>query len=465
VGEPTLTRVLLVGSGAREHAIATALAKSPNADLYVAMSNSNPGIMKLAKEATILQINDTQGVVDYAKRAHVELAVVGPEAPLVNGVTDSLAELGIECVGPTRKLASLEGDKSFCRNLLSKYGIAGNPLFRVFTEPDSAEAFLRTAGPVAIKPAGLTGGKGVKITGEDLPTKQDEIAYAKEILQNRIGGSQRLVVEERLNGEEFSLQAFVDGHDVYPMPLVQDHKRAYENDCGPNTGGMGSYSDRDHLLPFVSREDFEISSRMMTDVIRALEEETGENYRGLLYGQFMLARSMDEEKPSPKLIEFNCRFGDPEAMNVLPILSEETDFMEVCERIAEGSLKSKYFSFLPKATVCKYLVPATYPDPAAPQTLRINEEALGGNACLFYASVEAKNGQITTTASRTVAVLGIAETLREAEQIAEHATDNVEGPLRHRRDIGTEELIQKRIEHMKSLGANIPTINPEMGIA
>ena len=462
-----MTRVLLVGSGAREHAIAVALAKSPNADLYAAMSTSNPGITKLARDATILQISDARAVSDYAKGVHIELAVIGPEAPLVNGVVDSLTEEGIACVGPTQRLALLEGDKSFCRNLLSKYGIAGNPLFRVFTEPDSAEAFLRTAGPVAIKPAGLTGGKGVKVTGEDLPSKQDEVAYAKEILRNKIGGSQRLVIEERLNGEEYSLQGFVDGHDVHPMPLVQDHKRAYENDSGPNTGGMGSYSDRDHLLPFVSPENFEASFGAMTDVIRALNKETGEEYKGLLYGQFMLARSLNEEKPSPKLIEFNCRFGDPEAMNVLPILSEETDFMEVCERIAEGSLKSKYFSFQPKATVCKYLVPVTYPDHvAAPQMVDVDEEAFGQNARLFYASVDVKNGCITTTGSRTLAVVGIAETIREAEQIAEGATSNVQGPLRHRHDIGTEELIQKRIEHMKSLGASTSTASsPEMWIA
>jgi phosphoribosylamine--glycine ligase len=386
-----MTRVMLVGSGAREHAIAAALAKSPNADLYAAMSNNNPGIMKLAREAAILQINDPQAVSDYAKRAHIEIAVIGPEAPLVNGVVDSLTEQGIACVGPTKKLASLEGDKGFCRNLLSKYRIAGNPVFRVFTEPDSAEAFLRTAGPVAIKPAGLTGGKGVKLTGEDLPTKEDELAYAKEILRKGIGGSQRVVVEERLDGEEFSLQVFVDGQDVYHMPLVQDHKRAYENDSGPNTGGMGSYSDRNHLLPFVSQEDFETSSRIMTDVVRALKKETGEEYKGLLYGQFMLARSLHEEKPSPKLIEFNCRFGDPEAMNVLPILSEETNFVEVCERIADGNLNSKHYSFRPKATVCKYLVPASYPNhAAAPQAFRVNEGAFGQDSRFFYASVDAK---------------------------------------------------------------------------
>lgn len=425
------------------------------------MSASNPGIMKLAKETSILQVSDPRAVSIYAKRMGIELAVVGPEAPLVNGVVDALTELGVRCVGPIRKLALLEGDKGFCRDLLSKHHIRGNPFYRVFSDSESAESFLRTSGPVAIKPAGLTGGKGVKVSGEDLPNKEAELAYAREILRNKIGGSQRLIVEERLDGEEFSLQAFVDGRNVHVMPLVQDHKRAYENDSGPNTGGMGSYSDCNHLLPFVSREDFESSSEIMSQVVRALREETSEEYKGVLYGQFMLARSLDDSAPSPKLIEFNCRFGDPEAMNVLSILSEESNFLEVCERIADGTLKPKHFAFQHKATVCKYLVPATYPEQAAsPQPVIANEKALSQNARLFYGSVDMKDGQVVTTASRTIAVMGIAETLAAAEEIAEAATIQVVGPLRHRRDIGTVELIQKRIEHMNSLAARPPLVEP-----
>lgn len=451
-----MTRVLLVGSGAREHAIAVALANAPDTELYAAMSCWNPGIMKLAKGSSLLQVNDPQAVSEYARRNRIELVVIGPEAPLINGVVDALTELGVRCVGPSRKLALLEGDKAFCRELLRKHKIPGNPLFRVFTNYEEAEAFLRTAGPVAIKPAGLTGGKGVKVTGEDLPSKQAELAYAKEILQGKIGGAQKVVIEERLDGEEYSLQAFVDGHDVYAMPLVQDHKRAYENDSGPNTGGMGSYSDRTHLLPFVREEDIEVSSRIMAEVIHSLNEETGERYKGVLYGQFMLARGLHEEKPTPKLIEFNCRFGDPEAMNTLPILSEKTNFLEVCEHIADATLKPKHFSFQHKATVCKYLVPATYPEcTGSPQTIIVDEQGLvEEHARFFYASVDIKGKQIVTTASRTLAVLGIAETIPDAEQIAEAASSHVEGPLRHRRDIGTEGLIQKRIEHVNTLRAS-----------
>jgi phosphoribosylamine--glycine ligase len=457
---------LLVGSGAREHAIAAALVKTGQVELYAAMSSRNPGIIKLSKDTRVTQISNPQTVADYAKRMGIELALVGPEAPLVSGVVDALRALGVRCVGPTQRLASLEGDKGFCRELLSKYGIPGNPFFRVFTRMEEAETFLRTARPVAIKPAGLTGGKGVKVTGEDLPSKEAELEYAREIFQNKVGGG-KLIVEEFLDGEEFSLQAFVDGHNLHLMPLVQDHKRAYENDSGPNTGGMGSYSDRDHLLPFVSKEDVEASSSIMTDAVHALRRETGEEYHGILYGQFMPARSLDEEKPSPKLIEFNCRFGDPEAMNALALLSDETNFLEVCERIAEGTLKPKHFSFQEKATVCKYLVPTGYPENVTPaQTITVDEKALAQQGAEFYyASVDMKDGLVVTTSSRTLAIVGAAETINAAEQVAEGATGQVQGPLRHRRDIGTSGLIAKRIEHMRLLTMSPAVVAPvETGI-
>jgi phosphoribosylamine--glycine ligase len=229
---------------------------------------------------------------------------------------------------------------------------------------------------------------------------------------------------------------------------------------------MGSYGDHDHLLPFVSQADVDISRRIMLDVVHALRKDIGE-YRGVLYGQFMLARSAHEEKPSPKLIEFNCRFGDPEAMNVLPILSEDIDFVEICLRIAEGTLKQRHVSFDRKATVCKYLVPIDYPaHPEVGQIVSINEEAVARcGAQLFYASVGLKDGQVVTTASRTIGLVGISDTIEKAERIAEQASQYVEGPLRHRRDIGTSALTQKRINHMNSLGANRPLAKaPPVGI-
>jgi phosphoribosylamine--glycine ligase len=457
--------VLLVGSGAREHAIASSLAKSSDAELYTAMSSRNPGIIRLAEESIVTEITDARAISEYASRIHAELAIVGPEAPLVNGVVDELTKSGVPCVGPTRTLASLEGDKAFCRELLSKYKIAGNPLFGVFTDVASAESFVKRAGPVAIKPAGLTGGKGVRVSGEDLPTKDSELSYVREVLSNTIGGIRKVVIEERLDGEEYSQQAFVDGKDVYAMPLVQDHKRAYDDDKGPNTGGMGSYSDRDHLLPFVSQKDFETSSQIMRDVVRALRTETGQEYKGILYGQFMLARNIDEDKPTPKLIEFNCRFGDPEAMNVLPLLSADTDFLEVCAQIADGNLKPKHYSFGQKATVCKYLVPAGYPENAKPgEKILVDDDTIRSlGADVFYASVNMKDGQIVTTHSRTVGLVGVADTIAEAETLSEKATMHVKGPLRHRRDIGTATLLQKRIDHMATIGST-PLKSRTLGI-
>jgi len=453
LGGIQLTRVLLVGSGAREHAIASALVRSTSVKLYAAMSSRNPGIIKLARDAQVMKIADVKVVLAYASRIRAELVVVGPEEPLVNGLVDAFTRIGIPSVGPTRCLALLEGDKAFCRELLERHGIEGNPSFQVFTEAIHAENYLKKSGPVAIKPVGLTSGKGVKVTGEDLPTKESEIRYAKEILQNRIGGVKKLVVEEKLEGEEYSVQAFVDGRNVHVLPPVQDHKRAYDGDIGPNTGGMGSYSDHDHMLPFLSKQDLEFSTRLMSEVVDALRVETGQLYKGILYGQFMLSRNSNEERLRPRLIEFNCRFGDPEVMNVLSILSENTDFAEICERIANGNLNSKHPKFEERATVCKYLVPDGYPrNAAAGETILVDEGAIAREgACCFYAGVDLDGGRVVTTTSRTIGLVSIGGTLQEAERICERAVSHVKGPLRHRKDIGTVALVQKRIEHIRAL--------------
>ena len=360
-------------------------------------------------------------------------AIIGPEAPLEAGVVDELAAAGVACVGPTKAAARIETDKAFCRDLMTHHHISGNPAYRVFHDTAEAIAFVKDHdGDLAIKPIGLTGGKGVRIMGEQVD-RAGAIAYVKQIKGD-------VVFEERLIGEEFTLQAFVDGFHIVPMPLVQDHKRAFEGDTGPNTGGMGSYSMPDHMLPFVSRKDHTAALSIMASVVAAMAKD-GHPYKGILYGQFM------NTAEGPKVIEFNARFGDPEAMNVLTLLS--SDLTDVVTGITEGTLSASKVTFDHAATVCKYLVPEGYP--AAPKTGRPLDFGNTGDAILYYANVDERDGRLFTLTSRTLAFVGKADTLAGAEHIAEQAASAVKGNVHHRRDIGTQTLLNRRIAHMKEL--------------
>ncbi len=435
-------RVMLVGGGAREHAIAEALCRG-EVELYAVMGNRNPGIARLAREVRIAKETDVEKVVQAAERWRVELAVVGPEAPLCAGVADRLGEAGVPCMGPKQRLAMVEGSKSFCRWLMSSYRIPGNVSYASFTDAAEACEFIDSIeGEVAVKPAGLTGGKGVRVMGEHLKSREEAKAYAKEVIERGIGGGE-VVIEEKVEGEEFTVQAFVAGGEVLPMPAVQDHKRAFEGDRGHNTGGMGSYSLASGLLPFIDASDYEFAVEIIRRTVDALRRETGEDYRGVLYGQFMKGREI-------KLIEFNCRFGDPEAMNVLTLL--EGDFAGLCAGIAEGRLGEVDFRKL--ASVCKYIVPRGYGvSPAPPAEIQVDERGIAEEgAVVYYAAVDERDGRLYTTTSRSVAVVGVAESLEEAEAIAERATAHVRGEhLYHRRDIGTKELIERKLERLRKL--------------
>lgn len=433
--------VLIVGGGAREHSIVYAIkngTKDPN--LYAVMGNRNPGIASVCEDFLIGNVTDSEKISEYATSKKIDIAIVGPEAPLNVGVTDSLENKGIRVASPTKAAAQIECDKSFCRNLMEKYRISGSPKFGIFSDTSEAADFIDTIGrDIVVKPVGLTGGKGVKIMGEQLNNSADAKKYASEVIEDKIGGVSMVVLEERLMGEECTIQAFTDGKTLVPMPLVQDHKRAYEGDVGPNTGGMGSYSDSNHLLPFIEDSEYEKCLKIMKETIDAIKEETGEYYKGILYGQFILTER------GPYIIEFNCRFGDPEAMNVLPLL--KTDFIDISEGIVDGNLHKADFDNL--ATVCKYVVPGGYPEnPVKNAKLKIDDIE---DALLFYASVNEEGGDIYTTSSRSLAVVGIADTIKEAEVKAEEALSKISGNIHCRHDIGKKELIEKRIEHMNQL--------------
>lgn len=455
----TQYNILLIGNGAREHAIAEAIKRTKHSiKLFAYMKSKNPGIVKLANGYMLGKYDDFDTIKSYCTLNQINFAVIGPENPLELGIVDSLEEIGVKSLGPKKVLAQLETSKSFTRNLLTKYKIAGNPIFRIFATKNGLYDFIKQLNDktgYVIKADGLMGGKGVKVSEDHLVTVQEGVTYAEECIVN----DGRVVVEEKFVGQEFSLMCFCDGKKVFGMPVVQDHKRAFENDQGPNTGGMGSYSDKNHLLPFLTQKDYDDALAITQKVCDALKKETGQEYKGIIYGGFIAV------KDGVRLIEYNARFGDPEAMNVLAIL--KTDFVDVCLAILNGTLdklgklnKNNAFKieFDNKATVCKYVVPEGYPDESVEnEKIKVDEKKihiLGARA--YYANVDEKKDDkgilsLYMTTSRAIGVLGIANSISDAEKIAEQAVNCISGRVFHRKDVGTKELIDKRVRHMKEI--------------
>jgi phosphoribosylamine--glycine ligase len=436
-------RILIVGSGAREHAIAVALARSVQKPELVCFSGArNPGIDALCGAYEIGSTTKPENVAAFALEQRVTLAVIGPEAPLAAGVADALLAAGVGVVGPAQSLARIESSKGFARELLEKHGIAGNPFFARFTSMRGvAEVLERFPMRHVIKDDGLAGGKGVKVCGDHLLSHADSLAFCEEL----VGLGHPFVVEEKIEGEEFSLMSFCDGSTLRHMPAVQDHKRAYVGDKGPNTGGMGTYSDADGSLPFLNATDIAAAQAINERVVAALVAECGAAYKGVLYGGFMATRE------GVKLIEYNARFGDPECLNLLTLL--ETDFVTVCRAVADGTLAEVVVSFRAEASVCKYVVPEGYPDAARKGDAVVLPAELPEGVSVFLSAVDVEEGTLVATGSRTVAVVGVAGTLSEAEGLCELVVREIPGRFFHREDIGTAALIARRMEHMKAVRA------------
>jgi len=436
-------RVLVVGGGAREHAIAATLAAA-RAEVVAIAPQRNPGIDRIARALEIGDPTDPERVVAVARAHAVTYAVIGPEAPLASGVSDALRTAEVPVVGPSRSAARIETSKEFCRQLLERHAVPGAPRFAIVHAREEVDAAVaRFDGPFVVKPIGLTGGKGVWVQGRDFATPREGAEYAQRLIAT--GGS-GVVLEERLEGEEFSLMAFVTDGGVFPMPAVQDYKRALEGDQGANTGGMGSYSQRDHLLPFLARSQYDRAVEIVRKSVDALRAEQLD-YRGILYGGFLLTPE------GPKLVEFNARFGDPEGMNALS-LYEEGDFAELLYGVATGRVDPNNVQFRLRATVVKYLVPPGYGSaPRSGAVVEIDERrvAEAGVRIYFAQSESIGPGRYRLGTSRGIALLGEASAIHEASGRVEAALASVSGEFYLRHDIGTKADLAKRTEHMRTL--------------
>lgn len=446
-------RILLISNSARGEAIADAFSRSPQKpELVVVSTVRSPGFLRYASDTRIVDINSLSHIVNIGRETKPDFAFIAPEDPIGAGLADRLEAIGIPCVAPKKSLARIEASKGFARNLMRKYGIDGNPDFRVFSF-SSMEARRQLdldirhyierelKGQYVVKYDALKGGKGVKLSGEHLLSIDAGARYAMECIEQC--GS--VVIEEKLIGVEFSLMSFVSGTVTVDMPAVQDHKRAHQNDEGPNTGGMGTYTDVNHSLPFLDETDIAAASNFNKSIAGALRRECGEAYKGILYGGFIAT------KDGVKVIEYNARFGDPEALNVLPLL--ESDFVSVCQSILKGTLSPDLVRFAHRATVCKYITPKSYPEGKNEKGQRVLvPEQLPENVRVYYGDVSmGDNGAILLGTSRSIGVVGIGSSIAEAEQAAQDVCEKIAGPVRFREDIGTSTSIGERIELMHQL--------------
>ncbi|KMJ57312.1 phosphoribosylamine--glycine ligase [Bacillus sp. LL01] len=392
-------KVLVVGKGGREHAIAWKLAQSPSVkEVFIAPGNVG---METVGTLVPIQESDTNALIDFAKENKIDLTMVGPEVPLLNGIVDAFQAEGLQVFGPTKAAALIEGSKSFAKDLMKKYGIptAG---YETFTEYDEARMYIESKGaPIVLKADGLAAGKGVVVA----MTQQEALDAVYEMMaESKFGeASSKLVVEEFLDGEEFSFMAFVNGEKVYPMVIAQDHKRAYDGDKGPNTGGMGAYSPVPQISDRIVEEALET---VLLPTAKALVDE-GRPFVGILYAGLILT------KKGPKVIEFNARFGDPETQVVLPRL--ESDLGEVLTGVLRGEeLELKWSE---KSVVGVVMASIGYPEAYDNGAVIEGLDQIGnGKGLVFHAGTESRDGKLVTNGGRVLLVAAQNDSLEQAQK-------------------------------------------------
>ena len=408
-------KVLVVGSGGRCHAIVEALSKSPQVD-KIFCAPGNAGIAALA-ECVAIKETKVDELCEFAKQNGVELTVVGPEVALEAGIADTFKQNGLRIFGPSKAAARIETSKEFAKELMQKYEVP-TAAFRTFTDFDEAMAYVKAGSlPTVLKYDGLAAGKGVVIA-ETL--EQAEEALRDMLLDEKFGQG-KVVIEEWLEGPEFSLLCFVNGKEVYPMPVSQDHKRAYDGDEGPNTGGMGAYTE----LPFITDEDLEYAmENIMRRTASAMVEE-GCPFCGVLYGGLM------KTKQGIKVIEFNARFGDPETEVILPRMT--SDICQVFCDVADG--KTPTIEWNNMATLGIVLASKGYPGSYEKGYVIEGTEEVDGS--IYHMGTALKDGKYVTSGGRVMIVVCQAPTLREAQQKAAAEVAKIKcNNLFHRNDIG-----------------------------
>jgi phosphoribosylamine--glycine ligase len=382
-------RILVVGGGGREHALVWKLAQSPRVKkIYCAPGN--PGIGELA-ECVSIDVKDNTALLTFAWENKIDLTVVGPEAPLANGLVDVFAEHGLKVFGPTKAAAQIEGSKAFAKNLMKKYGIP-TAAYEVFTDIEAARAYIRKQGaPIVVKADGLAAGKGVVVA----ETLDEALAAVDMIMGDAVFGEAgaRVVVEEFMEGEEASLLTFTDGLTVVPMVSAQDHKRIFDGDAGPNTGGMGAYAPAPVVTPAMLAR---IMREILQPTVEAMRRE-GCPYCGCLYAGLMITAS------GPKVVEFNARFGDPETQVVLPLL--ESDLTVVMEACIDGRLEKTPVVWSNGTAVCVVMAAGGYPgDYEKGEVITGLAEAAAGGAMVFHAGTAKKGADIVTNGGRVLGV-------------------------------------------------------------
>ncbi len=419
-------QVLIIGGGGREHALAWKVAQSPRVDkVYVAPGNAGTAT-EPKMENVAIGAEDVAGLLKFAKDKAIELTIVGPEAPLVLGVVDQFQADGLRCFGPSQAAAQLEGSKSFTKDFLARHKIP-TAAYGVFTEIDPAIAYVKQQGaPIVVKADGLAAGKGVILA----ETEDEAIAAIKDMLAGNAFGEagHRVVVEEFLTGEEASFIVMADGEHILPMASSQDHKAAHDGDTGPNTGGMGAYSPAPVVTP-------EIHDRIMKEAIeptvRGMAAE-GYPYTGFLYAGVMVASD-----GTPKVLEYNCRFGDPETQPIMIRLM--SDLTVLCEAALDKTLDKVKAEWDQRASLGVVLAAKGYPGdyPKGDVIRGLDTAAELADTKVFHAGTAEKDGQIITSGGRVLCATALGKTVSEAQQRAYQVVDKISWPgMYYRHDIG-----------------------------